>query len=273
MEFFSPCTQYVIATLLLLFGINFSLYFLILVGKIKDVFKSEELKAYLGIILLSIVLIMSNLLIRIDAIKSFKDLSWPLMELRFRQSYFQVISIMTSCGYSSTNFQLWPALSKLIIVILMFIGAMAGSTGGGIKVSRFVMAFKGLKIKIKKIINPRYVEATTFEGKILEEETINEVFSFFCTYFFLLFAVVFLLSFDSFSNNLPSYYGSFTTNVTATISCLSNIGPGLDGVGPYESFAGYNSFSKLLLSFTMLTGRLEIYPMIILLSHNTWRRR
>ena len=272
MEQFGPYTQYVIATLLLLFGTNFSLYFLILVGKIKDVFKSEEFRTYIIIIIIAIFAVMSNVLIRFDNIRSLSALTPDLLELRFRQSYFQVASIITTTGFTTTNYQMWPALSKVIIILLMICGAMAGSTGGGIKVSRVIIAVKGVRLKIKKIINPRYVESATFEGKPLEDETINDVITFLIVYAFILFAVVIILSFDHFNATMDASYSPFLTNFTATISCLSNIGPGLDSVGPYANFNNYSSVSKFVLTFTMLIGRLEIYPVIILLSPRTYRR-
>lgn len=267
MEYFSIYTQYVIATFLILFGINFSLYYLILIGKIKDVFKSEELKAYFAIIFTSIVLIVINVLVnKLDSIKS---LTSTVFEETFRHAYFQVASIITSTGYSTTNYDLWPALSKSIIIILMLCGAMAGSTGGGIKVSRIVIAIKGVGIQIRKLINPRYVVKTKFEGKTLEENTINDVFSFITLYFVIAFIVIIILSCDSAVANSTN---SFTTNFTAAISCLSNIGPGLGAVGPYCSFSFYNNFSTFLLTLTMLIGRLEILPVLILFNHQTWKK-
>lgn len=267
MEYFSAYTQYVVATFLILFGINFSLYYLILIGKIKEVFKSEELKAYFAIITTAIVLIIINVLV--DKLDSIKSLTPAVFEETFRHAYFQVASIITSTGYSTTNYELWPALSKSIIVILMLCGAMAGSTGGGIKVSRIVMAIKGVGIQIRKLINPRYVVKTKFEGKTLEENTINDVFSFITLYFVIAFVVIAILSCDpAVANNA----NSFTTNFTATISCLSNIGPGLGAVGPYCSFSLYNNLSTFLLTLTMLIGRLEILPVLILFSPQTWKK-
>ena len=272
MEYFSAYHQYVIAILLLLFGTNFSLYFLILVGKVKEVFKSEEFKTYIIIIAVAVVVVMGNLLIRFDNIRSLSALTPELLELRFRQSFFQVASIITTTGFSSTNYQLWPALSKVVIILLMLCGAMAGSTGGGIKVSRLIIAVKGVRLKIKKIINPRYVESATFEDKPLEDETINDVFTFLTIYALILFSVVLVLSLDHFNHIMDPGYSPFLTNFTATISCLSNIGPGLDSVGPYANYNNYSSLSKFILTITMLIGRLEIYPVIILLSPRTYRK-
>ena len=267
MEYFSAYTQYVVATFLIIFGINFSLYYLILIGKIKEVFKSEELKVYFAIITSAIVIIIISVLV--DRLDSIKNLTPAVFEETFRHSYFQVASIITSTGYSTTNYDLWPALAKSVIVILMLCGAMAGSTGGGIKVSRIVIAVKGVIIQIRKLINPRYVVKSKVEGKVLEENTINDVFSFITLYFIIAFVVVILLSCDP---GVTKMADSFTTNFTAAISCLSNIGPGLGAVGPYGSFSFYSDFSTALLTITMLIGRLEILPVLILFSPQTWKK-
>lgn len=266
-EYFSVYTQYVTATFLIIFGINFSLYYLILIGKIKEVFKSEELKAYLLIILAAVIIIFVNVMG--SKVSTLSQISAPLVEETFRHSYFQVASIVTTTGYSTTDFNYWPELSKVIIIILMLSGAMAGSTGGGIKVSRFVIACKGIYVKIKSIINPRSIVKTKFEGKSLEENVINDVFAFIVMYFFIAFIVILILSCDPINQNVGH---TFISNFTATISSLSNIGPGLETVGPYGSFVGYSYFSKFILTLTMLIGRLEILPVLILFHPNTWKR-
>ena len=277
MEYFSPYTQYVIATFLILFGINFSLYYLILIGKIKDVFKSEELKSYFVIIFVSIIIIMISV-IRDKMLKvEGYVLSFQSIEETFRHSYFQVASIITTTGFSTTNYEYWPTIAKTMIIFLMICGAMAGSTGGGIKVSRIVIAIKGIGIKIRKLINPRYVAKTKFEGKNLDDGTINDVFAFLVLYFTITFIVVLILGLDPNNDMLVNVGGEnvqhdFLTNFTATISCLSNIGPGLSAVGPYSSFSFYSSFSKLILTFTMLIGRLEILPVLILFNKKTWEK-
>ena len=178
MEYFSPYAQYVIATFLILFGINFSLYFLLLIGKFKTVFKSDELKAYFGIIIGAVAIIFVSLIFDKGV-----ALSKVNYEESFRHAYFQVASIMTSTGYTTTNFEYWPVVAKTVIILLMICGAMAGSTGGGIKVSRIVLAFKGVKRNILHLINPRMVTKTKFEGKLVDDETINDVFSFITLYF------------------------------------------------------------------------------------------
>lgn len=269
-EYFSPYAQYVVATFLILFGINFSLYFLLLIGKFKEVFKSEELRAYLGIIIGAVLVIFISLVV--DKTKALQEVNY---EESFRQAYFQVASIITSTGYTSANFELWPQVAKFVIILLMICGAMAGSTGGGIKVSRIVLAFKGVKRNISKLINPRIVAKPKFEGKIVEDETINDVFSFITMYFIIALFVILILSFDQ-SPAVEiagiTYEIDFTTNFTATISCLSNIGPAFGAAGPYGSFDCYNYFSKFILTLTMLIGRLEILPVLILFSPKTWKK-
>lgn len=297
MELMSPFSQYVIATFLILFGINFSLYFLILIGKAKDVFKSEELRAYLLIVITSIAIIVVSMYNRFT---SFEEC--------FRHAYFQVASIVTTTGYSTINYNKWSEISKVVIFILMICGAMAGSTGGGIKVSRVIIATKGVDLSIKKLIKPRYVAKSRFEGKHLEQNIINDVFGFLVMYFIILILVVTILSFDKINgkkivigsqvtqnevnnmtledvdyinknividgqiNNDEIVTHGFTSNLTATISCLSNIGPGLEAVGPYSSFANYNIVSKIVLTLTMLIGRLEILPVLILFNPKTWKK-
>ena len=204
-------------------------------------------------------------------------------EEAFRHSYFQVASIITTAGFSTTDFGVWPMAACTVLVMTMVIGGMAGSTAGGMKVSRIVMAAKGAYVNVRKLINPRYVPKVKFEEKPLEEKTINGVFSYITLYFFVLLGVVFLLSFDPIngtavavvSDAYPEGYTvthGFFSNFSASLSCLSNIGPGFEAVGPYASFATYSPFSKLLLSFVMIIGRLELLPMFVLFTPRTWKR-
>ncbi len=274
MELFSPFSQYVIAVFLILFGCNFALYYLILIGKIKDVFRSEEFKTYALITVSSIALIFGSLYSRLEALGY-------TVEEAFRHSLFQVASLMTTTGYTTSDYNLWPTLAKTLLILLMFMGAMAGSTAGGIKTSRIVIAVKGSYVNIRKLINPRYVPKVKIEGKILEEKTTNDVFSFITLYLFVLLIVVLVLSFDPVNGTttvISSDFGQyevkhdFFTNFSASLSCLSNIGPGFEAIGPYASFAGYSWFSKIILTFTMLIGRLEILPVIILFTPRTWKK-
>lgn len=276
MELFNPFSQYVMATFLILFGCNFALYYLILLGNIRDAFRSEELKTYLIIVFSAVAVIFATLLAKASSLPQ----SYTTEEA-FRHSYFQVASIMTTAGFSTTDFGVWPLLTQMVLVLLMFVGGMAGSTAGGIKVSRFVIAVKGVYINIRKLINPRYVPKAKIEGKNLEERTITDVYSFFTMYAFFFMGVIFILSLDpicSQSVTIISDVGEYTvthgfaSNFTAALSCISNIGPGLEAVGPYASFAGFSWFSKIILTFTMLLGRLEILPLIILLSPKTWKK-
>ena len=276
MELFHPYSQYVIAISLIFFGCNFSLYYLVLVGKVRDVLRSEELKSYALIIALAVGFCFLSL---VGKFESFPQ-SYTTEEA-FRHSLFQVASLMTTAGYSTTDFDVWPMLGKTALVLVMFTGAMAGSTAGGIKVSRIVMAIKGAYINIRKLINPRYVPKAKFEGKTLEQSTINDVFAFITLYFFIFIIVIFLLAFDPINGQMigiVSDAGSyevkhgFFSNFSAALTCISNVGPAFEAVGPYSSFAGYNGFSTFVLTLTMLLGRLEILPVLILFNRRTWKR-
>lgn len=276
MELFNPFSQYVMAIFLILFGCNFALYYLLLIGKAREIFKSEEIKSYFLILGAAIAFVFISLVGRIDAFPQTYT-----TEEAFRHSLFQVASLMTTAGFSTTDYQLWPALAKTTLLLVMFVGGMAGSTGGGMKVSRIVMAAKGTYINVRKLINPRYVPKAKFEGKSLEQKTINDVFAFITLYFFILVIGVFLLSFDPINGEtvtVISDAGTYTvthgfhSNFSTVVSCLSNIGPGFEAVGPYASFAGYSYLSKILLTFLMMVGRLEILPVLILFSPRTWKR-
>lgn len=276
MQAFNPYSQYVIAIFLILFGINFALYYLLLIGKIKHVLKSEELRSYLIIVLVAVAVIFISLITNVSKIPQ-----GYTTEEAFRHALFQTASILTTTGYTTTDYNMWPTTAKAVLMLLMFIGGMAGSTGGGMKVSRIVMATKGVVTNVRKLINPRYVPKMKFEGKTLEEKTVNDVFSFITLYLFIILIVTLLLSLDPINGQMipvVSDAGPYTTehglfsNFSSTLSCISNIGPGFDAVGPYSCFARYNAFSKILLAFTMLLGRLEILPILILFSPKTWKR-
>ena len=273
LQYFTPFAQYTVSIFLLIFGCNFALYYLILLGKIKEIFKSEEFRTYLIVAFSAITIIFISLLTKLSSIYT--------VEQAFRHSLFQVTSIITTTGFSTTNFNLWPEVAKTVLVILMFTGAMAGSTTGGMKMSRIVIAVKGTYVNIRKLINPRYVSKTKFEGKGLDEKTKNDVFAFIALFLILLMIVTLIISFDPVNGTTSTlstdidndtFTHSFSTNFTAALSCISNIGPGLDAVGPYSCFAGYNWFSTLILTFTMLLGRLEILPVLILFTPRTWKR-
>ncbi len=276
MELFHPFSQYVISIFLILFGCNFALYYLILIGRLRDVLRSEEFKSYFIILGSAVALVFISLVWRFE--------SFPqtyTTEEAFRHSLFQVASLITTAGYTTTDFDVWPMLAKTALFVVMFIGAMAGSTSGGIKVSRIVIAVKGAYINVRKLINPRYVPKAKFEGKSLEERTIGDVFAFITMYFFILIVVVLLLAFDPINGELVTVvsdaseytvkHGLFS-NFSAALTCISNVGPAFEAVGPYCSFAGYSAFSKIVLMLTMLLGRLGILPVLILFSPKTWKR-
>lgn len=251
--FNNPAVEWIITIFMLLFGVNFVLYFQLIRGNVKAFFKSEELKWYLIAVFASIIIIAVNIIPfnNGDVTKSIRD------------SAFQVSSIVTTTGYATVNFNLWPTLSKVILIMLMFMGAMAGSTGGGIKTIRIVIIFKAIRREIDKILHPRRVKSVKIDGNVVEEETISGVFLFIFAYIIISLIAIFIVSFDNFD---------ITTTVTSVIATLSNIGPGLEMVGPAGNFSVFSDLSKLVLSFCMLAGRLEIYPMLILFSPSLWKK-
>lgn len=250
---YSPYLQWVIAIFMLIFGINFNLFYLALIRRFRSVFRSTELWAYLGIVAVSIAVITANIL---SLFSSFSE--------ALRLSAFQVSSIITTTGYATTNFDLWPGLSKTVLFILMFIGGCAGSTAGGIKVSRIVMMVKLVFNELRFMVRPRSVNTVHFEGKTVDEQTQRSVANYFLIYILCYFAIFILICFEPFG---------FESNFTAVAACFNNVGPGFGVVGPAGSFADYSAFSKVVLSFAMLLGRLEIFPLIIALTPRTWMRK
>ena len=248
----SAYIEMVIAVFILLFGINFNLYYLILLGNIKEALKSEELRWYLGIVGLSTLTISLNIM------KTFKGQS-------FRYAFFQVATIITTTGFSTTDFNTtFPELSKTVLVLLMLIGACAGSTGGGIKVSRLIILLKSFKKEIKKLMHPRSVTVIKLEGKPIDSSVSYNTIIYFMMYMVIMLVSLLLISVDNFD---------FTTNSTAVIACFNNIGPGLGAVGPVGSYGGFSAFSKIVLSFDMLFGRLEILPMLVLFTPKAWQKK
>lgn len=250
---YSPYLQWVITVFMMIFGVNFNLYYLILTKKIKSVFKSEELWTYIGIGIVSTAVIALNI----------RDMYSSLAET-IRVSSFQVSSIITTTGYATTDFNLWPDLSKTILLLLMFIGSCAGSTAGGFKISRVILLFKMIKREIRSLIHPRAVSVVRFEGKKVDEPVLKSLSAYFAIYVVCFFAVFLLISFDGYD---------IITNFSASAACFNNIGPGLSAVGPAANFAGYSVFSKLVLSVAMLLGRLEIYPILYLISRSAWSKK
>lgn len=276
MQLLNPFSQYVISVFLILFGCNFSLYYLLLIGKVRDVFRSEELRTYFLILLCAVSVVFLSLVGRFQ--------SFPqayTVEEAFRHSLFQVSTLISTTGFTTTDYNVWPMAAKTILLLVMIIGAMAGSTAGGSKVSRLVIAMKGAYVNIRKLINPRYVPKSKFEGKTLEPKVINDVFAFYTLFFFIILTVLLLLSFDPVNGStvqILSDAGEYTvqhgffSNFSATIACISNIGPAFEAVGPYADYSSFSSLSKVILSLTMLVGRLEILPVLILFNKRTWKR-
>ena len=250
---YSPAIQITITVFMILSGINYTAYFYILTGKIKELFKIEEVRWYLAIIFGSVAVITWN-------VRSL----YPTFSETLRHAFFQVGSIITTTGYATTDFDLWPALSKTLLVTLMFIGACAGSTSGGIKVSRILILLKTIRKELSLIIHPRQVKKIRMDGHPVDHETLRSANVFLVVYFVLLLTSMLLISVDEFD---------FSTNFTSVVTVLNNIGPGLNLVGPTQNFSIFSPFSKFVLMFDMLDGRLELFPMMILLMPSTWKRK
>lgn len=250
---YSCFLQTVVTVFMFLFGVNFSLYYMLLLRKFKAVFKNEELRLYFGIAASSIVLITINI-----------SRMYNTVYESVHHAAFQVVSIMTTTGYGTVDFEQWPAFSKAILLSLMFIGASAGSTGGGLKVSRVLLLMKSIRRTIRKALHPRRVQPVYMDGRAVSEEvcdSVNAYLAIYCVILVLSFAVI---SVDGFS---------IGTNFSAVASCFNNIGPGFELVGATQNFSIYSDLSKIILSLDMLLGRLEIFPLLLLLSPDTWSRR
>ena len=248
---FSPYIQWVVTIFMILFGVNFNAYFLLLMRKFSRVI-SEEVRGYFGIIAVAVAIITANIY---SIYNNFGE--------ALRQAAFQVGSIITTTGFSSCDFDLWPTLSKEVLVLLMFVGACAGSTGGGIKVSRFLILGKTLGKELKQALHPQVVAPARMDGKLLNHETIRTTNVFMAAYIFIFAASFLLISLDGFD---------MVTNFTAIAATLNNIGPGLNQVGPMMNFGGFSNPAKLVMIFDMLAGRLEIFPMLVLFLPDTWRK-
>ena len=248
---YSPYLQNVTTVFMLLFGVNFSCYYLLTQRQIKNVLKDEELRLYVLIVLGSIGLIVWNL----------GDF-YPTLEETVRHAAFQVSSIITTTGFATTDFDLWPSFSKTILLCLMVIGACAGSTGGGLKVARVLLLFKSLKRNIAQMLHPRKVQVIRNNGSVVSERIVANTNAYLCAYVVLMFGSFVLISLDGYSVG---------TNFSAVLSCLNNIGPGLELVGPTCNFSIFSVFSKLVLILDMLLGRLEIFPILVLFSLQTWK--
>ena len=241
---YSVTIQWIVTIFMMLFGVNFNAYYIMIFGSIKKALSMEEVRAYFGIILTAIVIITIN-------IYSICSGVWDAVT----KSAFQVGSIITTTGFATTDFNIWPQTSKTILVLLMFVGACAGSTGGGIKVSRFVILIKTVIKELNSYIHPRSVRKIKVEGKTVEHEVIRSVNVYIITYILVFVASVFLVSIEG---------KDLTTNFTAVAATFNNIGPGLELVGPTQNFEHFNVFSKLVMIFDMLAGRLELFPLLLL---------
>lgn len=248
----SPYIEYVVGIFMLLFGINFNVFFFIIMRKLRLAFGNEELRSYLIIVIISVLLIALNIL---SITSGFSE--------AFRLSFFQVSSIITTTGYSTTDFNLWPTFSKIILTLLMFFGACGGSTCGGIKISRIVIAIKKIFVDLKRKIHPNAITNVRFENKKVEDNVVNGISNFIILYFVLIGLITLIVSLDNFD---------FETTLTSVISCLGNIGPGMGLVGPMGNFSMLSDLSKIVLSIAMLLGRLELYPIIVFLSPTLYIR-
>lgn len=249
---YSRAAQCIIMVFMLLCGINFNIYYLLLIKKPQEIWHNEELRAYLGIILAAILLIGINI-----------RGSFAGWGEAFFHAAFQVISVITTTGFTSWDFNLWPVFSKMILFLLMFVGACAGSTGGGMKVSRLLVLGKSIKNEISGVLHPRSVKKLHLNGRGLSENVINSIKVYLAIHMGIYLLSVMLISLDNFS---------METNMSAVMAMLGNVGPGFDMVGPTGNFAAFSSFSKGVLMFDMLAGRLELIPLLVVFSIKTWKK-
>lgn len=243
----------VITVFMILFGINFNMYYLLLLKKVKDVFKNEEVRAYLGVILGATLLITINILSIYEK---------PLKALRY--AVFQVASIITTTGFVTADFNLWPMLSQCILLGLMVLGACAGSTGGGMKVARILILLKSVKRELKRLLHPKSVAIVKVNGKKVKDETLQGVYVYFICYIAIFMVSVLLISLNNFD---------FATTFSGVLTTMNNVGPGIAAVGPIENFAAFSDFSKIIFCLNMLIGRLEIFPFLVLFAPNLWRKK
>ena len=253
MASYSPYLQNVCTVFMLLFGINFSCYYLLLMKQFRAVFKDEELRLYLGMVAVCIVMIVLNL-------RGF----YGTLADTVHHAAFQVSSIITTTGFATTDFDMWPTFSTAILLCLMVVGACAGSTGGGLKCARVLLLVKSLKRNIQRVMHPQRVQVVRVSGQVVNEKVLDNCNAYLAAYVSIASVSFAILSLDGFS---------ITTNLSAMLSCFNNIGPGLELVGPTSSFAAYGTLSKLVLILDMLAGRLEIFPILVLFSRNTWINR
>lgn len=255
---YSSYSQWVIAIFMLLFGINFNLYFLLIMGKFTSILRNREFWVYVGVVVFSVVVITINIF------STYNNVATAL-----KHSTFQVASIISTTGYSTVDFDKWPTLSKGILFALMMMGGCAGSTAGGFKLTRVMILFKKIGNDLKKALHPRTATVVKINGEKVSDETIQGVTSYLAIYALIFLAVFIVLCLDP---NVPQA-GALETNFTASAACFNNIGPGFNAVGPACSYAMYSPLSKIVLIFAMLLGRLEIYPILLTFSIGTWIRK
>ena len=256
---YSSSTQIILAVFMFLFSLNFNIYYLLLIGNVRKAFAIEEIKAYTIMTIVSVVVIAVNIFTSLSNVYlTFGD--------AIKHSFFQVTSIASTTGLSSTDFDKWPALSKGILMLLTVVGACGGSTGGGLKVSRMLILCKSASADFKKQIHSRAVITPRLEGDPIDDATIRNTRTFLVFWILVVVASTLLLSLD------PNLKANLFSNFSATLACIGNVGPGFDFVGPMCNYAGYSDFSTIILSLVMLIGRLEIFPMLILFIPRTWKK-
>ena len=253
MASYSPYIQVVTIVFMLLCGINFSCYYLLLLRQVRSVFKDEELRLYLGVVFTTVVLISVNIY------KMYSSIGETV-----RHAAFQVASIITTTGFVTTDFDRWPEFSKALLVMLMVIGACAGSTGGGMKCARVLLIFKTMRRNISQVLHPKRVKVIRVNGKKVDEKLIANTNAYLAVYAVIVVASIILVSLDNLS---------VSANLTAVLSCFNNIGPGLAEIGPMYSFSAFSPLSKCVLIFDMLAGRLEIFPILVLFNRHAWKRQ
>ncbi|MEG2144899.1 MAG: potassium transporter TrkG, partial [Oscillospiraceae bacterium] len=246
----SPWGEVIITVFMLLFSLNFAVYYLFLRGKFKQAVQSDELKFFVAVVF------FSTLFISFDIRKLYSGFGEAL-----RNAAFQVASIISTTGFSSVDFDIWPEFSRTILVLLMFCGACAGSTGGAMKCSRILVVFRYIGRELKQISHPRSVNLVRLDGHVVEEDNLKSIMAFFGAYIFITLGATLLVSLDNFS---------FGTSFTAVVACIGNVGPGLELVGPMGNYSMFSPINKLILSLCMVIGRLEIFPILMLLSPKSW---
>lgn len=250
---YSSYIQTVCTVFMFLFGVNFTCYYMLFIGQARSVWKDEELRLYIAVVVGATALIALNL-----------GEYYETVGERIHHAAFQVVSIVTTTGFITTDFDLWPSFAKGVLQCLMLIGACAGSTSGGFKCGRALLVFKGLRRSVRQIMHPGRVEVVRVNGRVIDEKVLANTNAYLAAYVIIIVFSYFFVSKDEFS---------ITTNMTAVLSCFNNIGPGFEHVGPTSNFGDFSVLSKLVLIVDMLAGRLEIFPILILFSKTTWGKR